>query len=134
MNDQPAQNTFARSYCASLPEVVLDFPFGQEVEVYKVCEKMFALFGTNRAGCGSLNLKCDPNEALMLRDLFPAIIPGYHMNKKHWNTVLLDGTLPNKELTRMIDNSYLLVSAGLTAGKKRGLRLRNAEAEIFVRG
>ncbi len=59
--------------------------------------------------CWQMNLKCDPHEALILRDIFSAVIPGYHMDKRHWNTVILDGSVPQGELQRFIDNSYLLV-------------------------
>ncbi len=60
-----------------------------------------------------MNLKCDPAEAEMLRDIFPAVIPGYHMNKRHWNTVELDGSIPDSEIQRMVDNSFALVVGGL---------------------
>lgn len=125
--------TKIKKYINALPEVVLDYPFGPEVEVYKVCDKMFALYTLAKAQLGQLNLKCDPNEALFLRDYFPAVTPGYHMNKKHWNTVVLDGSVPERELQRMIDNSYKLVVAGLPKARRTGLQLRNAEAEIFLR-
>ena len=69
---------------------------------------MFATLGMYK-GAGRMNLKCDPDEALALRDIFPAVIPGYHMNKKHWNTVFLDGSIPRGEIERMIDNSFRLV-------------------------
>lgn len=135
-------NKILCDYMAALPEVRLDYPFGPEVEVFKIKSKMFALLsmGKERVGNGDLsnkdvgqiNLKCDPTEALMLRDIFPAVIPGYHMNKKHWNTVLLNGTLPERELYRMIDNSYLLVVEGLPAIERKGLKLRNASAPVFL--
>jgi len=61
-----------------------------------------------------MNLKCDPDEAVMLRDIFPSVIPGYHMNKRLWNTVILDGSIPQGEIERMMDNSYLLVVSKMT--------------------
>ena len=68
-----------------------------------------------------LNLKCEPNEAQILRDIFPAIIPGYHMNKTHWNTIILDGSVPDGELERLIDLSHRLVGESLAKYKQKGL-------------
>lgn len=107
------------------------FPFGADVAVYKVVEKMFALVAQGHAledypDAGKslwLNLKCDPHEAQILRDIFPAIIPGYHMNKTTWNTVILDGSVPDGEIQRMIDNSYELVALSLPKKKQAGLLL-----------
>ena len=110
----------ARSYLLSQPNAREDFPFGPEVRVMKVGKKMFATLAESD-GMGRMNLKCDPNEALILRDLFPAVLPGYYMNKRHWNTVVLDGTIPRGELERMIDNSYDLVLAGLPAREREAL-------------
>lgn len=101
-----------RQYLNSKPGAQEDFPFGPDALVMKVSGKMFALL-FERAGVPQVNLKCDPHEAAMLRDIFPAVLPGYHMNKKHWNTVLLDGSVPEGELQRMIDASWRLVVAGL---------------------
>lgn len=78
---------------------------------------MFALL-IQQKGAASINLKCDPDEALALRDIFPAITPGYHMNKKHWNTVQLDGSVPNGEIERMIDNSFRLVVEGMPKAQR----------------
>lgn len=97
-----------REYLLSRPEVVEDYPFYPEILVPKIRGRMFATL-SRRNGVPQMNLKCDPLEALALRDVFPAIRPGYHMNKRHWNTVILDGSVPPGELRRMIDNSYLLV-------------------------
>jgi len=99
-----------------------DFPFGPDVAVYKVLGKMFALMSIGKKGKGDgkgnkhwwLNLKCDPDEAFILRDIFPSVIPGYHMNKAHWNTVILDGSIPKGEIERMMDNSYQLVVSKMT--------------------
>ncbi len=85
-----------------------DFPFGPDAAVYRVYGKIFAIVGEEN-GIQRINLKCDPVEAEQLRMVFDAIIPGYHMNKKHWNTVILNGTVPQSEIKRMIDNSYALV-------------------------
>jgi predicted DNA-binding protein (MmcQ/YjbR family) len=120
--------TQARQWLLDLPETVEDFPFGPDVAVFKVKGKMFATLSlgkaTPRASTHTasiddeqaqaskvywMNLKCDPHEAIMLRDVFSAAIPGYHMNKQHWNTVILDGSLPAGELQRMIKHSFMLV-------------------------
>lgn len=104
-------------YIIEKPETALQHPFGQEVNVYKVKNKMFATLSIGKMAKDDeegkleywLNLKCDPEEAIMLRDIFPSIIPGYHMNKRLWNTIILDGSVPQGEIERMIDNSFMLV-------------------------
>ena len=111
----------ARQYLLGLPGTWEDYPFGPEVAVMKVKKKMFASMAA-RAGEWRINLKCDPDEAMILRDIFPAVLPGYHMNKRHWNTVLLDGSIPRGELERMMDNSYDLVVASLPARERRVLQ------------
>lgn len=115
----------ARAYLLGLPEAWEDFPFGPEVRVMKVRKKMFATLG-QEDGVGRMNLKCDPDEALILRDLFPAVHPGYHMNKRHWNTVVLDGSVPRGEIERMIDNSFDLVLSGLPARERNAIALLRA--------
>lgn len=112
----------ARDYMLSKPESIEDFPFGKDVAVMKVCGKMFATL-SYRKGVAETNLKCEPHQALMLRDLFPAITAGYHMNKKHWNTLVLDGSIPESEIERLIDHSYALVVAGLKKGDRLRLKL-----------
>ena len=110
------QNT-VHEYLVKKPLVQVTKPFAQEVDVYKVNHKMFATLALGNDGdvnddgdpIWRLNLKCDPDEALKLRDIFPAVIPGYHMNKRLWNTVILDGSIPQGEIERMIDNSFKLV-------------------------
>jgi len=97
-----------------------DFPFGSEVAVFKVKGKMFGTFSIHQDK-PAINLKCDPDEAAALRDIFESVIPGYHMNKRLWNTVFLDGTVPKGEIERMIDNSYLLVVAKMTKKAQKGL-------------
>jgi predicted DNA-binding protein (MmcQ/YjbR family) len=116
----------AREYLLSQPEAWEDFPFGPDVAVIKVLDKMFATLGTDN-GVARMNLKCDPDEAIMLRDIFPAVHPGYHMNKRHWNTVVLDGSIPVGELQRMVDNSYALVVAGIPAQKRKALQRRTGQ-------
>jgi predicted DNA-binding protein (MmcQ/YjbR family) len=115
----------ARSYLAGKPEAVEDYPFGPDVLVLKVVGKMFATLSETPGHAARMNLKCNPDEAVMLRDIFPSVLPGYHMNKRHWNTVVLDGSIPRGEIERMIDNSYSLVVAGLPGRQRRALQLRH---------
>ena len=116
----------ARNYLLGRPEAWEDYPFGPGVAVLKVQNKMFATLGTED-GLARMNLKCDPHEALMLRDIFDAVMPGYHMNKRHWNTVLLDDSIPKGEIERMIDNSYALVVQGLPSRQRKALQLRTGQ-------
>lgn len=108
-------------YCHSLPGVTEGFPFGEQTLVFKVMSKMFAL--TDIEGFESINLKCNPVKALELRASYEEIQPGYHMNKKHWNTVSVKGSLSNALIREMIKESYDLVVAGLPA--KDRLRLQS---------
>ena len=101
-----------RSYCLEKAGVTEEFPFGPETLVFKVMGKMFALTGLDE-NPAKANLKCDPEEAVLLRQQYPAVKPGYHMNKKHWNTVLIDGSIPEALFLSWVDNSYNLVVAGL---------------------
>jgi len=78
-----------------------------------------------------MNLKCDPDEASFLRDTFPAVQPGYHMNKTHWNTVLLDGSIPRGEIERMIDRSYGLVVRKLSKAERTALEVRHGRGAIY---
>ena len=94
--------------CSRLPGAVEDYPFGDDVAVFKVGGKIFALVMLTGEP-GRVNLKCDPDRALELRAIYAAVRPGYHMNKRHWNTVELDGTVEDVELREMIDHSYELV-------------------------
>jgi predicted DNA-binding protein (MmcQ/YjbR family) len=94
--------------CARLPGAVEDYPFGDGVAVFKVGGRMFALVPLD-GDPGRVNLKCDPELALHLRARYGAVRPGYHQNKRHWNTVDLDGSIPDDELQEMIDHSYELV-------------------------
>jgi predicted DNA-binding protein (MmcQ/YjbR family) len=101
-----------REYCCAKPAAVETFPFDENTLVFKVMGKMFALTDV-KAPELSVNLKCDPDWALILRDHYAAVIPGYHMNKRHWNTVVIDGSIPEDEVWEMIDHSYRLVVNGL---------------------
>ena len=96
-----------RNYCLGKPGAMECFPFDEETLVFKVDEKIFAL--TSLDGELSINLKCDPAFAIELREKYSAVTPGYHMNKKHWNTVNIDGTIPDNEIFSWIDHSYSLV-------------------------
>jgi predicted DNA-binding protein (MmcQ/YjbR family) len=97
-------------YCESLPETTVDTPFGPDTLAFRIAGgKIYALMGVDHEPV-RLNLKCDPERALILRDLYPAIIPGYHANKKHWNTLLLDNTLSPTLIQELILHSFELVS------------------------
>jgi len=93
------------NFCESLEGVSAEFPFGPDTLVYKVSGKIFAIVGLDNPEL-KVNLKCDPEYALELRDRFPQIVPGYHMNKKHWNTVLLEGGLADRLVKELILHSY----------------------------
>ena len=100
-----------REYCLSLPAVTEELPFDEVTLVFKVGGKLFAL--TNIDLFQSINLKCDPEKATELRELYAGVKPGYHMNKKHWNTVSTDGSIPDQLLKGWTKDSYDLVVAGL---------------------
>lgn len=109
-----------RDYLLSRPEAIEDFPFRVPVPCFKVRGKVFA-FMLDGDGPTRINLKCDPAEAQFLREMFAAVRPAYHMNKTHWNTVLLDGSIPRGEIERMIDNSWALVVRGLPKRQRLAL-------------
>jgi len=100
-----------RAYMMSLPETAETLPFGPDVWVYKVAGKMFALLP--HTGPVRISLKCDPDEAPLLRERYPEIEPGYHLNKQHWNTVQCDGALDEAFIEEMIIDSYVLVVKGV---------------------
>ncbi|MCK5776315.1 MAG: MmcQ/YjbR family DNA-binding protein [Bacteroidales bacterium] len=100
-----------RAYCLSKKATTDGFPFDEVTLVFKVHNKMFAL--TNLDGDLSINLKCDPERAIVLREEHPEIIPGWHMNKKHWNTIDLQGILSDAYIEELIDHSYDLVYGSL---------------------
>ena len=109
-----------RSYCLSKKYVTENFPFDDVTLVFKVAGKMFALSGLNHQPL-TANLKCDPEKAIQLREENSDIIAGFHMNKKHWNTVSLEGNLSNKLIEELVDHSYNLVVNGLTKKKQKEL-------------
>ena len=110
-----------RDLCLSFKGVTEEFPFDSNTLVFKVGGKMFAL--TDVDLFTSINLKCDPEEAVSLRERYPGILPGYHMNKRHWNTVLMDGTVPDRLVEDMICESYSLVLNGLPGKKRENLEI-----------
>ncbi len=107
-----------REYCLSKPAATEDMPFGEDVLVFRVGGKMFALASLDEIPA-TANLKCDPDLALELRDRYEQVRPGYHMNKKHWNTVEFDNGIPDAELHKMIDHSYELVVKRLPDAKRK---------------
>lgn len=110
-----------RDYCLNKKGVTETYPFDEVTMVLKVMGKMFA--ATDIEEFGSINLKVDPEKGAELRERYPAILPGYHMNKKHWITILMDGSLGDGFLTELIDESYTLVINGLS--KKDKVTLSN---------
>lgn len=100
-----------RKYCLSKKGVTEEFPFGEQTLVFKVMGKMFAL--TDVEVFESVNLKVEPEMGIELREKYSSVLPGYHMNKKHWITVMMDGSIGDKLISQWIDNSYNLVSASL---------------------
>ena len=101
-----------REYCLSKPGAEETLPFGPDNLVYKIKGKIFLITGLDSAQL-RFNVKCDPEKAIELRDRYDAVQPGYHMNKKHWNTVIVDGSIPMGLLKEMIDDSYNLVTQSL---------------------
>jgi predicted DNA-binding protein (MmcQ/YjbR family) len=100
-------------YILSMPNARLDYPFGDDVAVYKAGDKMFALIAEGKNPV-RLSLKCDPQLAITLREKYETVLPGYHLNKKHWNTIVLTGQLDWEEIKGLIYHSYLLVSGSST--------------------
>ena len=112
-----------REYCLSKKGVTEDLPFGDDTLVFRVMNKIFVL--TNLEGELHINLKCNPVKAIELREEYPAIIPGYHMNKQHWNTLIMDGSLNRKLVFSLIDHSYNLIVDSLPGVKKEELKRMN---------
>ncbi|MFA7687210.1 MAG: MmcQ/YjbR family DNA-binding protein [Moheibacter sp.] len=109
-----------RQFCISKPGVTEEFPFGPETLVFKVEGKIFALTGLDNP-VFEVNLKCDPEYAEVLREEYPAVRPGYHMNKKHWNTVNFEGGLSEELLEKLVNHSYELVVKSLPKSKREKL-------------
>jgi predicted DNA-binding protein (MmcQ/YjbR family) len=109
-----------RNFCLKLNGTEEDYPFGEDTLVFKVGGKIFALASLDSIPL-QINLKCDPEKAIELRETYDSVIPGYHMNKKHWNTVVLDGSVRNREVQDWIKDSYYLVFNSLKKSEKEKL-------------
>lgn len=109
-----------QKYCLSKKGVTEEFPFDNNTLVFKVMGKMFAL--TNVEAFEGINLKCEPELAAQLREEYPAVKAGYHMNKKHWNTIVMDGSIGDKLIQQWIDLSYDLVVASLPKKERAALK------------
>jgi predicted DNA-binding protein (MmcQ/YjbR family) len=116
-----------REYCLSFPESLETFPFGPKTSVFKVADKMFALSQLARRPL-RISVKCEPELAEQLREAHPAVLPGYHLNKKHWNTVLIDGSLPEQMIMDMIEDSYDLIVSQLPESRRRSLGWQTSES------
>jgi len=111
-----------RDYCLSKKSVKESLPFGEEVLVFKVAGKVFLLMSMDERPL-QFNVKCDPEKAIELREQYDCVQPGYHMNKKHWNTIIVDGSAPTKLLKDWMDHSYEQVVLGLP--KKERMKLQS---------
>lgn len=109
-----------RLYCLAKKAVTESFPFDEETLVFKVLDKMFLL--TNITGELRMNVKCDPEDVVELREKYSSVLPGYHMNKKYWNTVVIDGSISDQELKEWIDISYQLVVSKMPKKKQAELQ------------
>jgi len=121
MTSQPSFN-FIDHYCLAKRASTVDYPFDETTRVYRVANKIFALL-SEELDPMRINLKCDPEDAEALRAQYPAIIPGYHMNKKHWNTVILNGSLSEELLQELIDQSNYLIVSSLSKSKRAEFNL-----------
>jgi predicted DNA-binding protein (MmcQ/YjbR family) len=110
-----------KAYCLAKPGSSAGYPFGEGTLVFKVLDRMYALCSEDEQPL-RINLKCDPDDALALRAQYSAIIPGYHMNKKHWNSLIMDGSLQDSLVFELIDHSYQLVISKMSQAKQRKLR------------
>lgn len=110
-----------RTHCLGKTAVVEEFPFGEEVAVYKVMGRIFALIPVE-SNPPRISLKCDPVLAEMLRETYPTVTPGYHLNKRLWNSIEVDGSIPDDEVVEMIDHSYEQVLKGLSKKQRETLQ------------
>ncbi|KMS88436.1 MmcQ/YjbR family DNA-binding protein [Prauserella rugosa] len=122
-----------RAACLEFTGAGEEFPFDEHISVFKVAGKMFALSALGRRPL-SVNLKCEPELAVQLRSSYPAVTPGWHMNKRHWNTVVLDGSLPERMVLDLIEDSYDLVVAGLPRATRERLGWKALAEENVTRG
>jgi predicted DNA-binding protein (MmcQ/YjbR family) len=118
-----------RAYCLSFPGSVETFPFGLGVSVFKVAGKMFALSQLDQRPL-RVSLKCEPMLAEQLREAHAAVLPGYHLNKRHWNTVIIDGSLPAQTIEDMIEDSYDLVVSQLPESRRRAGHARRLSSSL----
>jgi len=112
------------TYCLNKPGVEETYPFGFDVTVLKLMDKVYALISV-RDDQLNLSLKCDPELAEVIRNQYPSITPGYHLNKRHWNTLIIDGSIPDDEIRSQIDHSYALIAKSLSRTQKKALELLN---------
>ncbi len=105
-----------REYCINKKGVTEGFPFDEDTLVFKVMGKMFALMSLSKAD--SINLKCDPEKAISLREQYRSVLPGFHMSKKHWNTIMFNQSIPDNLLMQWIDDAYNLIVKSLTKKNK----------------
>jgi predicted DNA-binding protein (MmcQ/YjbR family) len=117
-----------RDLCLGFPGSEETFPFGARTSVFKVADKMFALSQLAEHPL-RVSLKCEPQLAEQLRETHPAVIPGYHLNKQHWNTVIIDGSIPEQTIKEMIEDSYDLVVSKLPLSRRRALNWDRGTAE-----
>ena len=109
-----------REYCLKKKGVTEEFPFDEDTLVFKVAGKIFLLASLESIPL-QINLKCEPEKAINLREEYESVQPGYHMNKKHWNSIIIDGTVPSQKLFEWIDDSYNLIVAGLNKSDKEAI-------------
>lgn len=113
------------AYCLKKKGATKDYPFGSDPLVIKIAGKMFALIFENKGDYSYINLKCDPAIAANLREQHTNVRPGYHMNKKHWNTITMDGSLPESDVFAMIDHSYDMVFKNLPKSSREAVSEMN---------
>jgi predicted DNA-binding protein (MmcQ/YjbR family) len=117
---KPMRPAELRDHCLAFPGSAETFPFGPETSVFKVSGKVFALSQLNESPL-RVSLKCEPVLAEQLREAHPAVLPGYHLNKRHWNTVIIDGSLPKRMIKEMIEDSYDLIVSKLPRSRRQAL-------------
>ncbi|MAZ89004.1 MAG: hypothetical protein CL693_15355 [Cellvibrionaceae bacterium] len=119
-----------KTYLLNKPEAFEDYPFYPDIPVFKVKGKMYATLAIDD-GVARMNLKCDPDHAMTLRFFFDGVNPGYHMNKKHWNTITLESDVPDYDIRQMIDHSYALVVKGLKKTERTALELSYGPDNLY---
>ena len=113
-----------REHCLKRKGITEEFPFDEETLVFKVAGKIFLLASLESIPL-QINIKCEPEKAVEFREKYDSVIPGYHMNKKHWNTIIINGTVPAMNVFEWIDDSYTLVVAGLKKSERRKLEKKS---------